>query len=70
MLPPGGRQGFALTAAQRSLKALGTFGYQVSVAGRREYAGYARRTWRHARRTLASLGWHDLIEALVVFDQL
>lgn len=70
LLPPGARQGFALTAAQRSLKALGTFGYQVSVAGRHEYAGYARRTWRHAQLTLASLGWHDLIEALVVFDQL
>lgn len=69
-LPPGARQGFALTAAQRSLKALGTFGYQVGVAGRHEYAGYARRTWRHARLTLASLGWHDLIEALAVFDQL
>lgn len=69
-LPPGARQGFALTAAQRSLKALGTFGYQVSVAGRHEYVGYARRTWRHARLTLASLGWHDLIEALAVFDRL
>jgi aminoglycoside/choline kinase family phosphotransferase len=70
LLPPGARQGFELTAAQRSLKALGTFGYQVSVAGRDEYAGYARRTWRHARLTLESLGWHDLVEALAVFDQL
>jgi len=69
-LGPGARQGFALTAAQRSLKALGTFGYQVTVAGRHEYARYARRTWRHARRALASLGWHDAIDDLVVFDRL
>lgn len=70
MLPPGPRQGYALTSAQRSLKALGTFGYQVSVAGRHGYAAYARRTWRHARRALAALGWHELIDALVVFDRL
>ena len=70
ILAPGPRQGYALTAAQRSLKALGTFGYQVSVVGRHGYARYARRTWRHARRALSSLGWHDLIEQLVVFDRL
>jgi aminoglycoside/choline kinase family phosphotransferase len=70
VLPRGARQGYALTAAQRSLKALGTFGYQVSVAGRHEYARYARRTWGHARRTLAALGWHELIEELAVFNRL
>ncbi|MGD8331419.1 MAG: phosphotransferase, partial [Acidobacteriota bacterium] len=70
LLPPGGRQGLALTGAQRSLKALGTFGYQVSVNGRHEYAAYGRRTWRHARRALAALGWHDLIDDLAPFDRL
>lgn len=70
LLPAAARQGFALTAAQRSLKALGTFGYQVSVAGRHEYAGYARRTWRHARRALTALGWQELIDDLAVFDRL
>lgn len=70
LLPPGGRQALALAGAQRSLKALGTFGYQVSVKGRHEYAGYARRTWRHARRALAALGWGDLIDDLAPFDRL
>ncbi len=69
-LPAGARQGLALTAAQRSLKALGTFGYQVSVAGRYEYAAYARRTWGHAKRAIASLGWDDLLAELAVFDRL
>ncbi len=69
-LPPGARQGYVVTAAQRSLKALGTFGYQVSVAGRGEYAAFGRRTWGHARRALAALGWHDLIDELVVFNRL
>jgi len=70
LLPAGARQGLALTAAQRSLKALGTFGYQVSVAGRHEYAAYARRTWGHAKRALASLGWDDLLAELDAFGRL
>ncbi len=70
LLPAGARQGLALTAAQRSLKALGTFGYQVSVAGRHEYAAYARRTWGHAKRALASLGWDDMIAELAAFERL
>lgn len=70
ILPAAARQGLVLTAAQRSLKALGTFGYQVGVAGRPEFADYARRTWGHARRSLAALGLHGLIEELAVFDQL
>jgi aminoglycoside/choline kinase family phosphotransferase len=69
-LPAAARQGLALTAAQRSLKALGTFGYQVSFAGRHEYAVYARRTWRHARRALVALGWQALIDELGAFDRL
>ena len=70
LLPPGARQGLVLTGAQRSLKALGTFGYQVSVAGRHAYAGYARRTWRHARRALTALGFDELIDDLAAFDRL
>lgn len=70
LLPPAARQGLALTAAQRSLKALGTFGYQVSVAGRDEYARYARRTWRHARHALRALGWEVLVDDLAAFDRL
>ena len=69
-LPPSARQSYALTGAQRSLKALGTFGFQVGAAGRHEYAKYARRTWSHARRVLAGLGWDDLIEDLAVFNRL
>ena len=70
ILPPGPRQALALTAAQRSLKALGTFGYQVGVASRPEYAAYAGRTWRHARRVLAQLGWDDLTAELAALDRL
>jgi len=70
LLPPGPRQALALIAAQRSLKALGTFGYQVGVASRHGYAAYAGRTWRHARRALAQLGWDDLVAELTAFDRL
>ena len=70
LLPAGARQAFALTAAQRSLKALGTFGYQVSVAGRVEYAICADRAWKHAKRAVVSLGWDDLLTELVAFDNL
>ena len=70
LLPPGPRQALALIAAQRSLKALGTFGYQVGVASRHGYAAYAGRTWRHARRVLAQLGWDDLVAELTAFDRL
>ena len=69
-LPPAGRQAWALTIAQRTLKALGTFGFQVSKAGRPEYAEYAHRTWRHARRALTELGWEDLARLLGAFDRL
>ena len=69
-LPPAARQSFLLTAAQRSLKALGTFGYQVTVAGNEGYARFAGRTWDHGRRALEALGWHDLVEELAPFEQL
>ena len=70
LLPAPARQAWALTIAQRTLKALGTFGFQVSKAGRHEYANYALRTWGHARRALASLGWDELIDDLAAFDRL
>ena len=70
LLAAGARQAFALTAAQRSLKALGTFGYQVSVAGRVEYAICADRAWKHAKRAIVSLGWDNLLAELVAFDSL
>jgi len=70
LLTAGARQALALTAAQRSLKALGTFGYQVSVAGCVEYAICADRAWKHAKRAIMSLGWDDLLTELVAFDSL
>jgi len=69
-LAPGNRQAFALTALQRSLKALGTFGYQVTARGNTAYAAYARRTWEHARRLLRELGWERYEALLAVFDQI
>lgn len=69
-LPPAARQAFCLVGLQRSLKALGTFGYQVSRVGNADYARYAPRTWRHARAALVHLGWQDLLEALGPFDAL
>ena len=70
LLTAGARQALALPAAQRSLKALGTFGYQVSVAGCVEYATCADRAWKHAKRAIMSLGWDDLLTELVAFDSL
>jgi aminoglycoside/choline kinase family phosphotransferase len=69
-LSPGNRQAFALTALQRSLKALGTFGYQVTEGGNPGYVRYARRTWRHARRLLRELGWEQYEQLLAAFDRL
>lgn len=70
-LPPGlparARHDFCLVALQRSLKALGTFGYQVAVAGNTDYARYVERTWCHARTALHALGWDDLEGALAAF---
>ena len=70
VLPAAARQSFCLTAAQRAIKALGTFGYQVTVAGNRDYAALGPSTWVHARAALVELGWHDLVEELVAFDRL
>lgn len=69
-LPPPARQAFCLVGLQRCLKALGTFGYQVTVAGNRDYARFAPRTWRHARMALVALGWDDVLRQLEDFDQL
>lgn len=67
-LPPAARQALCLVGLQRCLKALGTFGYQVAVAGRPDYLEAARRTWRYTRGLLEALGWERLAEALDGFD--
>ena len=43
---------FELTCLQRNLKALGTFGYQAVVRGKREYLEFVPRTLAHVRRNL------------------
>lgn len=69
-MPAPARQAFCLVGLQRSLKALGTFGYQVTRAGNVDYAVYAPRTWRHARSALLQLGWDDMLAALQPLDRL
>ena len=69
-LPPAARQAFALVAAQRHIKALGTFGYQVTVAGNVAFARFGKRTRGHVRAALRGLGWHELEETLSPFDRL
>ncbi|NKB87913.1 MAG: phosphotransferase [Acidobacteria bacterium] len=63
------RQAFVLTALQRSLKALGTFGYQVAVAGNDGFAAYVPRTCRHIDRCLASLGLEQFRPGLAALDR-
>jgi aminoglycoside/choline kinase family phosphotransferase len=46
------RQRFDLVAAQRMIKALGTFGHQIAVRGNRRYLDAARRTITRLRGTL------------------
>ncbi len=70
VLPPAARQSFCFTVAQRAIKALGTFGYQVTVAGNHDYAAFGPSTWAHARAALVELGWHGLVEDLAAFDRL
>ncbi len=67
-LRPADRQAFVLTALERSLKALGTFGYQVTQRGREDYAAYVPRTWRHVCRALDSLGWASRRRAFAALD--
>ena len=43
---------FDLMSVQRHLKALGTFGHQIAVAGRPDFAAYVPRTITYLRRTL------------------
>ena len=43
---------FDLMSVQRHLKALGTFGHQIAVAGRPGFAAYVPRTIRYLRRSL------------------
>lgn len=47
------RRRFELMCVQRTLKALGTFGYMASVRGNPVYLPYIPRTLAHARRNLA-----------------
>ncbi len=49
------REELALTALERNVKALGTFGFQVRGRGHRMYVRYVPRTIRHVRRHLACL---------------
>ncbi len=69
-LPASARQAFCLVGVQRCLKALGTFGYQVTIAGNPDYARYAPRTWKNARAALVALGWDDVLRQLQAFDRL
>lgn len=66
-LPAAARQAFCLTGLQRSIKALGTFGYQFHEMGNRHFADYVPRTWRHVRRAALALGWHDLLAVVPDF---
>jgi aminoglycoside/choline kinase family phosphotransferase len=69
-LPGTARQAFCLVAAQRHLKALGTFGFQVTRGGNASFGRFGARTWRHARRALRELGWAELERALAPMNQL
>ena len=56
---------FDLMAVQRHLKALGTFGHQIAVAGRPGFAAYVPRTIAYLRRTLHAYPRFDrLLELL------
>lgn len=58
------RARFDLVAAQRMIKALGTFGYQVSVLGRERYRGAIPRTLARLERLLPrSRGTSPIAEA-------
>jgi hypothetical protein len=48
------RERFHVVAAQRMIKALGTFGYQIGVMGRERYQPAATRTLERLRRVLGS----------------
>jgi hypothetical protein len=63
-LPPAARQAFCFVALQRHLKALGTFGYQITQAGRIGYEKYVASTWQHARRAAEALEWESFLSVL------
>ncbi len=50
--PEAFRRRFDIVAAQRMIKALGTFGYQIAVRGRRRYEDAVPRTLRRLSRLL------------------
>jgi aminoglycoside/choline kinase family phosphotransferase len=68
-LPAAARQAFCLVALQRHLKALGTFGYQITRAGRVGYERYMAATWEHVRRAAVALQWEDFLTRLSAFDR-
>ena len=53
--PRAFRRRFDTVCAQRMIKALGTFGYQMSALGRRRYAAAIPRTQARLRRLLPGL---------------
>lgn len=63
------RRRFIRTTVQRSLKALGTFGYQIAVRRNRRYAGAVDRALRYARGALEldpdRQRLHDLLAPLL-----
>ncbi len=56
---------FDLMSVQRHLKALGTFGHQVAVAGRPGFAAYVPRTIAYLRRTLHAYPRFDRLRELL-----
>jgi N-acetylmuramate 1-kinase len=63
--PAAFRRRFDLMAMQRNLKALGTFGYQVAVAGRLHYAESVPGTIAYVRANLARNARFDPLRGLL-----
>jgi N-acetylmuramate 1-kinase len=59
------RRRLDLMAVQRNLKALGTFGYQAAVRGKRAYVEYVPLTLRHVRRNLERYARFERLLALL-----
>ena len=59
------RTQFELMSVQRLLKALGTYGYQISQRGKRVYQTYVRGTLVRARQSVLRLGEFPGIESLL-----
>jgi aminoglycoside/choline kinase family phosphotransferase len=59
------RRRFDVMALQRNLKALGTFGFQATARGKREYVQYIPRTVGHVRAGLARLPRFERLRRLL-----